>query len=131
VTVSIPLTAYQRDIWVAHELFPSTPQFTIHLSQRFLGEIDHELLLTAVRHTVRANDAFRLRFAEQDGIPCQRTDGSPPDVEVLDFSGDADPETSSLPGRPDVACSVLRPGGTYPGAPSGSRRRCAPTEQPR
>ncbi|MFI5818155.1 amino acid adenylation domain-containing protein [Streptomyces rishiriensis] len=94
MTASISLTAYQRDIWVAHELFPENPQFTIHLSQRFIGEVDHELLSTAVRDTVRANDAFRLRFIERGGTPYQRTDGEPPEVEVLDFSGDADPGAS-------------------------------------
>ncbi len=76
---------------MAHELFPSSPQFTIYLSQRFLGDFDQDLLLTALRHAALANDAFRMRFAERDGTPFQWVDAAPPEVEVLDFCGDADP----------------------------------------
>ncbi|MGV9253899.1 amino acid adenylation domain-containing protein [Streptomyces sp. NPDC003697] len=109
------MTAYQRDIWVAHELFPSSPQFTIHLSQRFSGEIDQDRLLAAVRRTVRANDAFRLRFEEQDGTPYQRTDGSPPEVQVVDFSGDADPWASC---EAWIANESIRPFDLHDGPPS-------------
>ncbi|GHH88800.1 non-ribosomal peptide synthetase [Streptomyces sulfonofaciens] len=90
----MPLTACQRDIWVAHELFPGSPQFTIYLSQRYTGVFDQERLLAALRGAARANDAFRLRFAERDGTPVQWVDAEPPAVEVLDFSRATDPRAA-------------------------------------
>ncbi|MFJ5304916.1 condensation domain-containing protein [Streptomyces sp. NPDC088350] len=69
----------------------------------------------AERNIVRANDAFRPRFAERDGTPYERTDGSPPDVEVLDLSGDTDPEASC---EAWIADESVRPFDLNDGPPS-------------
>ncbi|WP_255955418.1 amino acid adenylation domain-containing protein [Streptomyces odontomachi] len=120
---------------MAHELFPSSPQFTIHLSQRFVrdpheggargpagptgaagaaGEIDEGLLRTALDHALRANDAFRLRFADQDGTPVQWADAEPPVSEVLDFSGAVDPAASCAAW---IAADAVKPFDLHGGTP--------------
>jgi amino acid adenylation domain-containing protein len=45
---------------------------------------------------VQRNDAFHLRFAERDGVPVQWTEIELPDIEILDFSGEADPQAECL-----------------------------------
>ncbi|MEV0603329.1 amino acid adenylation domain-containing protein [Streptomyces sp. NPDC050315] len=85
------LTAHQRDIWVAHSMFPELPQFNIFLSRRFEGAVDTEALSAALIRAARANDAFRLRFREAGGTPQQRVSDDEPLVEFVDFAADADP----------------------------------------
>jgi amino acid adenylation domain-containing protein len=84
------LTAAQLDIWVAHARFPHLPQYNAHLSRRFDGPVDLGLLRAAVDDVLARNDAFRLRFAEQDGVPYQWT-AEPPVAGVVDLSGAPDP----------------------------------------
>ena len=90
-SVRYPVSGPQRDIWVAHARFPEIPQFNIYMYQRFLGQVDIGLLQDCIIRAVRRNDALRLRFAEEEGVPCQWADETPV-VDVLDFSGADDPK---------------------------------------
>ncbi|MYS60179.1 MULTISPECIES: non-ribosomal peptide synthetase [Streptomycetaceae] len=85
------MTAYQRDIWVAHALFPELPQFNLFLARRFTGPVDAARLAQCLREAAGRNDAFGLRFTERDGVPLQRAVADRPAVEVVDLSGAADP----------------------------------------
>ncbi|MEU0235892.1 MULTISPECIES: amino acid adenylation domain-containing protein [unclassified Streptomyces] len=82
-----PLTAYQRDIWVANALFPRLPQFNLYLARRFSGPVRAEELAAALGAVAARHDALRLEFREVDGVPQQRVAEARPRVEVLDFSG--------------------------------------------
>ncbi|MDI3422645.1 amino acid adenylation domain-containing protein [Streptomyces luteolus] len=86
-----PLTAQQRDIWVAHSLWPTLPQFNVLLSRRFEGAVDVKALTAALADAASRCDVFRLRFREYEGVPQQRVCADEPRVEFLDFSVDADP----------------------------------------
>ena len=90
------LTAAQLDIWVAHARFPQLPQYNAYLSRRFDGPVDLGALRDSVDDVLARNDAFRLRFSEQDGVPYQWTTDSPPVARVVDLSGAP---------APDVACT--------------------------
>ncbi|WP_455569556.1 amino acid adenylation domain-containing protein [Streptomyces spororaveus] len=82
-----PLTAYQRDIWVANSLFPRLPQFNLYISRRFAGQVDPAVFAAALGSAAARHDALRLEFREVDGIPQQRAGAVAPRVEVLDFTG--------------------------------------------
>ncbi|WP_425443753.1 amino acid adenylation domain-containing protein [Streptomyces pini] len=121
-----PLTAYQRDIWVANALFPKLPQFNLFVSQRLTGPVDTDRLAACLLEAVRRNDALRLRFTEEDGTPLQRVDSSDgPQVRMLDFTGEPDPRAAceawmaesfgrplSLTGGPAYELAVLKESGT-------------------
>ncbi|WP_405163134.1 amino acid adenylation domain-containing protein [Nocardia sp. NBC_01499] len=87
-----PLTAYQRDIWVAESYAPTAdPQFNIAVWRRLDGEVDTEVLLAACERALLRNDAFMLRFDERDGRPFQWVEVEQPQVETVDFTGAPDP----------------------------------------
>ncbi|CAM4507023.1 non-ribosomal peptide synthetase [Nocardia ninae] len=87
-----PLTAYQRDIWVAESYAPAAdPQFNIAIWRRLQGDVDTEVLLAAFKRTLFRNDAFALRFGERDGQPFQWVEVEQPQVEIVDFALAPDP----------------------------------------
>lgn len=97
VTRQLPLSAYQRDIWAAESTAPGDPQFNVVMHERVAGDVDVDRLREALEEALRNNDAFSLRFDEQDGIPCQWVasadagEEAGPWVQYVDFSGAADP----------------------------------------
>ncbi|MDG4763203.1 amino acid adenylation domain-containing protein [Solwaraspora sp. WMMD406] len=86
-----PLTTYQSDIWVASRLSPDLPQFNVCGYEQFVGQLDHELLLTCIRQAVEFNDAFQLRFDEENGQLFQWAEPESAVVEVHDFTSTPDP----------------------------------------
>ncbi|MER6388367.1 amino acid adenylation domain-containing protein [Streptomyces sp. NPDC001523] len=97
VTRQLPLSAYQRDIWAAESTAPGDPQFNVVIHERLVGVVDVEHLMESLEGVLRNNDAFSLRFDEQDGIPCQWVAGEAereeagPWVEYVDLSDEPDP----------------------------------------
>lgn len=96
VSVRVPLTAYQSDIWVTSSLHPDLPQFNSFVYERLTGPVDLALLKACVERAFARNDALRLRFDEEDGTPYQWVDGDIPDVEVVDLSAEPDPRQACL-----------------------------------
>ncbi|MGR4882546.1 amino acid adenylation domain-containing protein [Streptomyces sp. LARHCF249] len=96
-TRQLPLSAYQLDIWAAESTAPGDPQFNVVIHERVAGDVDVDSLKESLEDALRNNDAFRLRFGDQDGIPCQWVAGTDaeeeagPWVQYVDFSGAADP----------------------------------------
>ncbi|MFE1334109.1 amino acid adenylation domain-containing protein [Streptomyces microflavus] len=92
------LTSYQRDIWVSDSTGYPDPQFNVVFEEEIGSDVDIETLRGCLERVLRSNDAFSLRFDEQDGIPVQwfhagtddEEDGTAP-VAVVDFSGASDP----------------------------------------
>ncbi|MFD9069052.1 amino acid adenylation domain-containing protein [Streptomyces lasiicapitis] len=89
--VSIPLTAYQRDIWISARRAPHSPQFNCVLHARLEGDVDRDTLIACTERVLRSHEALRLSFDEYDGVPYQRADQDPVRVRVRDFSGAPDP----------------------------------------
>ncbi|MFE3599435.1 AMP-binding protein, partial [Streptomyces sp. NPDC059142] len=98
--LSLPLTAYQRDIWVASALDESHPQFNCVVHERLTGRVDVRALRAAVARAVRRNDAFSLAFDAREEIPRQWKDpevAAAPDsalVTVVDLSDEPDPRAA-------------------------------------
>ena len=67
----IPLSPYQRDIWVAAVQFPEIDQYTIFSYAQFSGDIDDKALEAALVHAAQRSDVFRLRLDEEGGTPYQ------------------------------------------------------------
>ncbi|MFE3824437.1 amino acid adenylation domain-containing protein [Streptomyces sp. NPDC059092] len=98
--LSLPLTAYQRDIWVASALDETHPQFNCVVHERLTGRVDVRALRACLARAVRRNDAFSLSFDARDEIPRQWKDpevGAAPDsalVAVVDLSDEPDPRAA-------------------------------------
>ncbi|GIJ42392.1 non-ribosomal peptide synthetase [Micromonospora andamanensis] len=70
---------------------PNLPQFNVCGWEQFVGPVDHGLLLSLLRQAIAANDALRLRFDEEDGLPFQWVEPEQAVVEIHDFRGASDP----------------------------------------
>lgn len=87
-------TLYQEDIWASEGRAPGSPQFNVVLHERLVGGVDIAVLKASVVDTLRACDAFRMRFHEDGGTPLVRVEDAEEahdTVETLDLSGAADP----------------------------------------
>ncbi|MEV4442056.1 amino acid adenylation domain-containing protein, partial [Streptomyces sp. NPDC049577] len=104
---SVPLSPYQRDIWLAATRAPKSPQFNATIVEEFTGAVDVPLLRDCLTLTLERHDAFRLRFGERDGVPRQwlagalGADGTPA-VEVVDLSSTPHPRAACLAWRERV-----------------------------
>ena len=90
----MPLTRYQRDIWVSSAEHPEHPQFNEIFYYRMEGDLDLERLRACIIRVLKRNDPWRLRFGEEDGKPCQWLDPADPHVAVIDFRELPDPRAS-------------------------------------
>ncbi|MFI5496797.1 amino acid adenylation domain-containing protein [Actinoplanes sp. NPDC051859] len=86
-----PLTAYQRDIWVASSQSPGLPRFNVGATARLAGNIDVSVLQECCGRAIARNDAFTIRCGERDGEPVQWQQHEPARIDVRDFSAAADP----------------------------------------
>ncbi len=85
------LSPYQRDIWIANAQHPLSNQYTIYICDIYTGNVNSDLLKRAVRGAAAVCDAFRLRFSEKDGEPCQWIeDKNNFRVAEIDLTGEAD-----------------------------------------
>ncbi|MFD6875466.1 MULTISPECIES: amino acid adenylation domain-containing protein [unclassified Streptomyces] len=93
--VRLPLSAAQRDIWMAHGLDASGCRYNIGEYRELVGPLDPELLARAWRQLAREADVLRVRGtgSDEDGGLWQLLHPEPHDrrLEFLDFGGAADP----------------------------------------
>ena len=102
-----PLTAAQKGLWFAQHLMPEVP-ITIANYLDIRGTVDIELMLYAVRRTVRELGAASLRLVEIDGEPHQYVDSAQSEDTVrIDFSDSADPEQSALEWMQAAYCEPI------------------------
>ncbi|MFJ6937906.1 amino acid adenylation domain-containing protein [Streptomyces sp. NPDC101132] len=90
----LPLSAAQRDIWMAHELDPSGCRYNIAEYREIHGPVDTALFARCWEQLVRESDALRTRGVEsgEDGprqLVAAGPDGS--ELEFLDLTGAEDP----------------------------------------
>ena len=88
---SWPLTAYQRDIVAIGARYPDLPVAQVVVHARLDGTVNLERMRECVRRAYLRNDALRLRFEFRDGEFVQQVGTEPPELEFVDFTGDADP----------------------------------------
>ncbi|MFE6475485.1 amino acid adenylation domain-containing protein [Streptomyces rochei] len=95
-SVRLPLTAAQREVWLAQQLAPHSRQYRISEFLDIAGPVDAATFEAALRRAVAEAPALHLRFFDEDGAPWQvvdeRTDW---DFPLLDFSGEADPREAA------------------------------------
>jgi acyl transferase domain-containing protein/NADPH:quinone reductase-like Zn-dependent oxidoreductase len=87
----LPLTAYQRDIVAVGARYPDLPIAQVVGHARLHGAVNLERMRECVRRAYLRNDAARLRFEFRDGEFVQHVGTEVPELEVVDFTGDADP----------------------------------------
>ncbi|MFC5181382.1 non-ribosomal peptide synthetase [Actinomadura harenae] len=94
-TEFVPLSAAQRSVWYAQQLYPEVP---ICIAQyiEIEGPLRPELfdrIATIANHEV---PSLQIRLVERDGVPYQGL-GAVPDAHIplLDFSGEADPRAAA------------------------------------
>ena len=88
---SWPLTAYQRDIVAIGARYPDLPVAQVVVHARLDGTVNLERMRECVRRAYLRNDALRLRFEFRDSEFVQQVGTEPPELESVDFTGDADP----------------------------------------
>ncbi|MDN0194390.1 non-ribosomal peptide synthetase [Streptomyces sp. S.PNR 29] len=92
----MPLSAAQREVWLAQQLAPTSRRYRIAEFLDIAGEIDPALFESALRRAVEEAEAMHARFFEDAGEPWQvieqRTGW---DFPVLDFSGETDPREAA------------------------------------
>ncbi|MFF7178263.1 amino acid adenylation domain-containing protein [Streptomyces sp. NPDC008121] len=97
-SVRLPLSAAQRDIWLAHALDPSGRRYNVGEYREMRGPVDPELVRAAFRQLVVETDALRIRGigADEDG-PWQELHAEPGDQELtqVDVSGADDPAAAA------------------------------------
>ena len=86
-----PLTGYQRDIVAIGARYPDLPIAQVVAHARLDGTVNLERMRECVRRTYLRNDALRLRFEFRDGEFIQHVGTEQPELELVDFTGDADP----------------------------------------
>lgn len=87
----LPLTSYQRDIWVSSLRNPESTQFTALVDLRITGRVDVPLLRDCVGRAVARHEALNLRFGDDGGVPRQWVEPTAPEVTVVDLRSAQDP----------------------------------------
>lgn len=88
--VAYPLSAAQREIWLAQKINPDSPVYNIGQFTEIHGAVDSTLFEAALRQVVAEAESLGLQFIEnRDGI--QQYIGSPNCLlHVIDLSVDVD-----------------------------------------
>ncbi len=94
MTRGIPLTPAQKGIWLAQQLDPADPVYTIGWVAELRGDLDIARLGEAVRRAVAEAECLHVTIGFEDGTPVQRP-VAPGEVAVLDFSGEPDPDRAA------------------------------------
>ncbi|WP_138905674.1 condensation domain-containing protein, partial [Streptomyces albidochromogenes] len=108
-SVRLPLSAAQRDIWLAHALDPSGRRYNVGEYRELRGPVDPKLVRVAFRQLAVETDAMRIRGigSDEDG-PWQELHAEPGDQELteVDLSGAEDPAAAA---RDWMAAELARP----------------------
>ncbi|QKW53633.1 non-ribosomal peptide synthetase [Streptomyces buecherae] len=90
----LPVSAAQREIWLAQQLFPESPFYRVGEYVEIDGPVDPVAFEAALRQAVAEAEPLRARFLEDAGVLWQvlepACDWAFP---VLDVSGEADPRS--------------------------------------
>ncbi|MFD5095498.1 non-ribosomal peptide synthase/polyketide synthase [Amycolatopsis thailandensis] len=89
-----PLTPAQQGIWLAQQLDPADPVYTIGWVAELRGDIDVTRLGDAVRRAVAEAECLHVTVGLDGDTPVQRP-ATPGEVAVLDFTGEPDPERAA------------------------------------
>ncbi|MFJ4102811.1 non-ribosomal peptide synthase/polyketide synthase [Amycolatopsis japonica] len=89
-----PLTPAQQGIWLAQQLDPADPVYTIGWVVELRGDLDLTRLGDAVRRAVTEAECLHVTVELDGDTPVQRP-VAPAEVAVLDFSGEPDPERAA------------------------------------
>lgn len=89
------LSRAQFLIWMGQRLFPDSPLYNMVLRFTIEGALDEEAFRRAFAALVDGSDAMRTVIDVTEGMPHRRVVASSPvELELVDFSGDTDPERS-------------------------------------
>ncbi|MBY8849756.1 amino acid adenylation domain-containing protein, partial [Saccharothrix sp. MB29] len=90
----LPLSAAQKGVWFAHQLDGTGQVFNCAEVLEFAGPLDVGAFAAAWRRVRAEADALRVvRFADEDGlVQVVVPEDGLPELPVLDFSGEPDPE---------------------------------------
>jgi hypothetical protein len=95
---TLPLSASQQALWLAHRLAPESAAYTIVLPVRLRGPLDSDALSAAVRTVAARHPLLRSVFAEEDG---EGAGGEPYRI-VLDSPGQDALTVRELPDATDA-----------------------------
>ncbi|MER6947974.1 amino acid adenylation domain-containing protein [Nonomuraea sp. NPDC000554] len=76
-TRGLPLTAFQRDSWLAEQLQPGTPLDTLGVRYRISGPVTESDVAAALRRVIARHDALRALFDQGDDGPVMVFDTVP------------------------------------------------------
>jgi non-ribosomal peptide synthetase component F/acyl carrier protein len=85
----LPLSAGQRQMWVLHQLDPSSPAYLMSWALRLTGDLDVEAVRRAWEQLVHRHEILRTRYAQPGDEPVQLID--PParfDLPLVDLCGE-------------------------------------------
>ncbi|MBB5167620.1 amino acid adenylation domain-containing protein [Mycobacterium sp. AZCC_0083] len=102
-----PLTGYQRDIVATGMRYPDLPLVQVVGHVRLTGTVDLDWLQECVQRAHIRNDALRLRFELGDDGLRQWLSTLVPELECVDFTGEAVPEASCARWIEQAAEAVL------------------------
>ncbi|KAB2344319.1 non-ribosomal peptide synthetase [Actinomadura rudentiformis] len=92
----LPLTGAQAGIWLAQQIEPDSPAYTVGCHVELPPGADPARLAAAVRQTVMEADSLHVVFGERDGRPVQIArpcgEWSPT---MLDLAAEPDPESAA------------------------------------
>ncbi|MGW7001615.1 condensation domain-containing protein [Streptomyces sp. NPDC054933] len=94
--VRLPLSAAQREIWLAQQRDPESPHYRIGEYLEIHGPVDPVAFESAMRRKITEAEPFNVRFREDAGAAEQIIEPiSDWDFPVLDVSGEADPRAAA------------------------------------
>ena len=106
-----PLTGYQRDIVAIGARYPDLPIAQVVAHARLDGTVNLKRMRECVRRAHLRNDSLRLRFEYRNGEFIQRVGTELPELEFVDFTGDADPAAACRRWIDEASEHVLPHGG--------------------
>lgn len=102
----LPLTAAQTDIWIAHQLSPTSARYLCSTYQDIRGPLDVDVLREAILRALDDAEALRVRFESGGGSASQVVTEVPATVRLIDLTGEESPE--------DAAIAWMRAAGAEP-----------------
>ncbi|MFJ8467827.1 amino acid adenylation domain-containing protein [Streptomyces swartbergensis] len=107
------LMSGQLGIWYAQQLAPESPVYNTGEYVEIRGDVDVELLVSALRQALDEAETYRLRFRSQDGTPAQYVDDSPDHpIHVADLAAEEDPRAAA---EAWMSADMERPGDLFAG----------------
>ncbi|WP_440711904.1 condensation domain-containing protein [Gordonia sp. FQ] len=90
-----PLTAAQREIWLADRVADDATAYSTALVAHTAGPVDFPAMTAAIDATLARSEAARVRFVTTGGEVWQEITDRDPRCEVIDFRGKTDPSSAA------------------------------------